>query len=48
MSFLSKVEEILLLTIWKLKNDAYGISIFDQIEKDTHVKWLSGSVYGLY
>ena len=47
MKFLPKVEEIILLSIWKLKDNAYGIAIIEQVEKDTGIKWLSGSVYGV-
>ena len=46
MQFLSRIEEILLLAIWKLGDDAYGIAIREQVEKDTGVKWLSGAIYG--
>jgi DNA-binding PadR family transcriptional regulator len=46
MQFLSRIEEILLLAIWKLDDNAYGISIREQVEKDTSVKWLSGAIYG--
>ena len=45
MNYLSRIEEILLLTIWKLKNEAYGIAIREQVEKDTGVGWLSGAIY---
>ena len=45
MKFLSRIEEILLLAIWKLGDDAYGISIREQVEQDTGVKWLSGAIY---
>jgi DNA-binding PadR family transcriptional regulator len=45
MNYLSRIEEILLLAIWKLKDSAYGISIRDQVEKDTGVDWLSGAIY---
>ena len=45
MNFLSRIEEILLLAIWKLGDEAFGISIRKQVEKDTGVKWLSGAVY---
>jgi len=45
MNFLSRIEEILLLTIWKLEDNAYGISIREQVERDTGVKWLSGAIY---
>jgi len=46
MQFLSRIEEILLLAIWKLGDDAYGIAIREQVEKDTGVNWLSGAIYG--
>jgi DNA-binding PadR family transcriptional regulator len=46
MQFLSRIEEILLLAIWKLDDNAYGIAIREQVEKDTGVKWLSGAIYG--
>lgn len=46
MQFLSRIEEILLLAIWKLGDDAYGIAIREQVEKDTGVTWLSGAIYG--
>ncbi len=46
MQFLSRIEEILLLAIWKLGDDAYGIAIREQVEKETSVKWLSGAIYG--
>jgi DNA-binding PadR family transcriptional regulator len=45
MIFLSRIEEILLLAIWKLKDHAYGISIRRQVEKDTGMKWFSGAIY---
>jgi PadR family transcriptional regulator PadR len=46
MQFLSRIEEILLLAIWKLDDRAYGIAIREQVEKETGVKWLSGAIYG--
>ena len=45
MAFLSRIEEILLLTIWKLKDEAYGIVIRRQVEKDTGISWLSEAIY---
>ncbi len=46
MNYLNKVEEIVLISIWKLQDNAYGISIIQQVEKDTSIPWLPGSVYG--
>ncbi len=45
MDLLSRIEEILLLAIWKLRDNAYGISIRDQVEKDTGIEWMSGAIY---
>lgn len=45
MKFLSRIEEILLLAIWKLGDGAYGIAIREQVERDTAVSWLSGAIY---
>lgn len=45
MNYLTRIEEILLLAIWKLRTNAYGISIREQVEKDTGVGWMSGAIY---
>lgn len=45
MDMLSRIEEILLLAIWKLGDNAYGISVRGQVERDTGVKWISGAIY---
>ena len=45
MDFLSRLEEILLLAIWKLKDNAYGMSIRKQVEKDTGYKWVASAIY---
>jgi DNA-binding PadR family transcriptional regulator len=46
MNFLPRIEEILLLAIWKLESDAYGLALIEQVEKDTGTTWLTGSIYG--
>ena len=46
MNFLSRIEETLLLSIWKLRDNAYGRTIREQVEKDTGIRWLSGAIYG--
>ena len=45
MDLLSRKEELLLAIIWKLEDDAYGISIRDELEHSIGVKWLFGSIY---
>lgn len=45
MNLLSRLEEILLIAIFKLKENAYGITIREQVELDTDINWLSGAIY---
>ena len=45
MNLLSRKEELILIAIWKLGEDAYGMTIRDEIVKTTGVKWLFGSIY---
>ena len=45
MKLLSRAEEIVLLAILKLKDTAYGVSIKEQIERETENKWSFGSIY---
>jgi PadR family transcriptional regulator PadR len=45
MKLLSRAEEIILLTILKLGNDAYGVSIREQIYLDTGDRWSFASIY---
>ncbi|GAG03976.1 unnamed protein product [marine sediment metagenome] len=45
MDFLSRKEELILLAIWKLGDNAYGITVRDALVKNTGIKWLFGSIY---
>ena len=45
MKLLTRSEEILLLTIVKLKDNAYGVSIREQIHADTGEMWSFASIY---
>lgn len=45
MKLLSRSEEIILLAILKLKDGAYGVSIREQIFKDTGDTWSFASIY---
>ena len=45
MKLLSRAEEIILLTILKLGDNAYGVSIREQIHLDTGDKWSFASIY---
>jgi PadR family transcriptional regulator PadR len=42
---ISRIEEIVLLSIWRLQDDAYGITILDEVVKATGKTWLTGSIY---
>lgn len=45
MVLLTRSEEIVLLTIWKLKDNAYGVTIREQVSNDTGHEWSFGAVY---
>jgi DNA-binding PadR family transcriptional regulator len=45
MKLLTRIEEIILLSILKLGKEAYGVSIREQILKDTDEKWSFASIY---
>ena len=39
MILLSRSEEIILLAVWKLKDNAYGVTIREQVYSDTNHNW---------
>ncbi|MGD9347681.1 MAG: PadR family transcriptional regulator [Candidatus Aminicenantes bacterium] len=45
MRLISRIEEIILLSIWRLQDDAYGITILDEVANATGKTWLTGSIY---
>ena len=45
MEMLTKLEELVLLAVLALKDDAYGITIYKYIQKVTDKKMSVGSVY---
>ncbi len=45
MSDLTKFEEQILLSVWKLQDDAYGISIYQHIRKVTKKNMAIGGIY---
>lgn len=45
MNLLSRSEEIVLAAIWKLADDAYGVTIRDRVSVDTGTKWSFGAIY---
>ena len=45
MSELTKFEEQILLSVWNLQDQAYGISIYNHIRKITKKKMAIGGIY---
>jgi PadR family transcriptional regulator PadR len=45
MRLISQIEEIILLCVWRLQDDAYGITILEEVVKATGKTWLTGSIY---
>ena len=43
--FISRPEEIMLLVVWKLKDNAYGITIREFIQEMTGKYWSIGAIY---
>ncbi len=45
MKLLSRNEEIILLAIWRLKGNAYGVTIRDLVSRQTEKDWPFGAIY---
>lgn len=45
MKWLSRKEELLLLSIWKLQDNAYGVTIREHVSKTTNKYWSIGAIY---
>ena len=45
MKLLSRSEEILLLAIWKLEGNAYGVTIREIVSQMTGQDWTLGAIY---
>ncbi|MFC1555887.1 PadR family transcriptional regulator [candidate division KSB1 bacterium] len=46
MKLLTRAEEVVLLAIWTLQNDAYSIQIQKQLHEATGKKWSLGTIFG--
>ncbi|MCK5146557.1 PadR family transcriptional regulator [bacterium] len=46
MKLLSRIEEIILVSIWRLGDNAYGMPIRDEVIQATGKDWLLGAIYG--
>jgi PadR family transcriptional regulator PadR len=45
MNYLTKLEEILLISIWRLKDNAYGITIREEVKNVTGKAMSFGALY---
>ena len=45
MRLLSRSEEIVLIAIWRLRDNAYGVSIRDLVSELTGHEWTLGAIY---
>jgi DNA-binding PadR family transcriptional regulator len=45
MKFLSRIEEIILLAIWRLEGNAYGVTIRELVSDHTGRDWTFGAIY---
>ena len=46
MKFLTRSEELILLSILRLEDNAYCVPIFEEIQKVSDKKWTLGGIYG--
>ena len=45
MKILSRAEELVLLSVWRLQDDAYGVTIRKHIIEMTGTDWSIGAIY---
>lgn len=45
MKILSRAEEFLLLAVWRLGDNAYGVPIREQLKKSTGKEWAFGALF---
>jgi len=45
MKLLTRAEELILLAIWRLDEEAYCVPILDQVQDVSNKKWTLGSIY---
>ena len=45
MDFITRLEEVILISIWKLKDEAYGVTINKHVSKITGKNYTIGSLY---
>ncbi|MBN1271546.1 MAG: helix-turn-helix transcriptional regulator [Candidatus Aminicenantes bacterium] len=45
MGMLSRTDEMILLAVWRLKDNAYGVTIAEMLTRTSGKKWILGAVY---
>jgi PadR family transcriptional regulator len=45
MELLGRTEEIILLAVWRCQDDAYGVSIREELNERTNKDWSLGAIY---
>ena len=45
MDLIGRTEEIMLLAVWRLRDEAYGVSIRKELNAQTRKDWSLGSIY---
>lgn len=46
MKLITRAEELILLAVLRLKEEAYCVPIYDQLNRMSDKKWTMGSIYG--
>ncbi len=45
MGMLSRTDEMILLAVWRLEDNAYGVTIAEMLSRTSGKKWVLGAVY---
>jgi DNA-binding PadR family transcriptional regulator len=45
MTIITRLEEAILIAVWRLKDDAYGVTINKQVSKSTRKNYSMGALY---
>ena len=45
MKLLSRIEEIILMAVWSLQGNAYGVTIREHVSKVSGKEWTFGAIY---
>jgi len=45
MGMLSRTDEMMLLAVWRLEDNAYGVTIAEMLTRTSGKKWVLGAVY---